>query len=310
MKRIVYIISLIGTLTGCRNSQSESDAYGNFEAVETIVSVEATGSLLYFAVEEGQTLKPGQVVGLIDTTQLHLRKAQVLASKQAVSSRTPNVAAQISYYDQQLAVQGQQLRNLQREQERSQNLVAAGAAPAKQLDDIVNQIAVLERQMALTRQQRASQASALGTQRSGTQAESATLAQQIEQLNDQISKSRVVNPRAGTVTVKLAEPAEVVTYGKPLYKIADLNSITLRAYVSGDQLVRVKTGQKVKVRVDAPDDQFQTHEGTVQWISSKAEFTPKVIQTKEERVNLVYAMKVLVKNDGSLKIGMPGEVQF
>jgi HlyD family secretion protein len=297
-------------LAACRNDNPESDAYGNFEATETIVSAEATGTLAQFSVEEGQPLKAGQAVGLVDTTQLYLRKAQLLASQQAVASRTPNVAAQLSYFDQQLAVQEQQLQNLQREKERSQNLVAAGAAPGKQLDDIVDQIAVLQRQIALTRQQRASQASALNTQRSGTAAEKAPLSEQVSQLEDQIRKSFVVNPLAGTVTVKLAEPAEVVTYGKPLYKIADLNTITLRAYVSGDQLIHVKTGQKVKVLVDAPKDQYKTYEGTVQWIASKAEFTPKVIQTKQERVNLVYAMKVQVKNDGGLKIGMPGEVQF
>ena len=306
----MYVTSLLLVLVACRNGNPESDAYGNFEAVETIVSAGATGALVRFSPEEGQTLKAGQEVGLIDTTQLYLRKAQLLASQQAVASRTPNVMAQLSYFDQQLAVQEQQLKNLQRERERSQNLVAAGAAPGKQLDDMGDQIAVLQRQLALTRQQRSAQASALNTQRSGTVAEKAPLSEQVSQLDDQIRKSFVVNPRAGTVTVKLAEPAEVVTYGKPLYKIADLHSITLRAYVSGDQLVNVKTGQKVKVLVDAPDDQYKAYDGTVQWISSKAEFTPKVVQTKEERVNLVYAMKVLVRNDGSLKIGMPGEVQF
>jgi HlyD family secretion protein len=310
MKRIVYFSGLALALAACRNGNTESDAYGNFEAVETIVSAEATGALRELTVAEGLTLKAGQVVGLVDTTQLSLRRAQLLASQQAVASRTPNVSAQLSYYNQQLAVQEQQLKNLQRERERSQNLVAAGAAPGKQLDDIVNQIEVLQRQMALTRQQRAAQASALNTQRSGTAAEKAPLAEQVSQINDQIRNSFVVNPVAGTVTVKLAEPAEVVTYGKPLYKIADLNTILLRAYVSGDQLVSVKTGQKVKVLVDAPDDAYKTYEGTVQWISSKAEFTPKVIQTKAERVNLVYAMKVSVQNDGSLKIGMPGEVRF
>ncbi|MFD2574396.1 HlyD family secretion protein [Spirosoma soli] len=306
----VLLYSLLVLLSACQNDNDTADAYGNFEAVETTVSAEATGALQRFEVEEGQSLKVGQVVGQVDTEQLQLRKAQLLASERAVRSRTPNVTAQLSAYEQQIAVQQQQLKTLQREKERTQNLINAGAAPTKQLDDIVAQMDVIERQIALIRQQRTAQASALGTQRGGTAAESAPLAEQVKQLDDQIKKSSVVNPLDGTVTVKYAEPGEVVSYGKPLYKIAALTDITLRAYVGGDQLVNVKPGQKVKVFVDAPNDQLKPYEGTVTWISSKAEFTPKVIQTKDERVNLVYAMKINVRNDGGLKIGMPGEVRF
>ncbi len=304
------LAGLVIILTACQQEETKSDAYGNFEAVETIVSAEATGALQRFDVEEGQTLQAGQVVGQVDTEQLQLRKAQLLASEQAVRSRTPNVSAQLSAYGQQIAVQEQQLRTLQREKERTQNLIAAGAAPTKQLDDIEAQMAVMERQIALIKQQRSAQASALGTQRSGTVAETAPLAQQVKQLDDQIKKSSIVNPVAGTLTVKYAEPGEVVSYGKPLYKVATLDTITLRAYVSGDQLVNVRVGQNVQVLVDAPDNQLKPYEGTVRWIASKAEFTPKVIQTKDERVNLVYALKIQVKNDGGLKIGMPGEVRF
>lgn len=310
MKPIYIILTFTIGLMACNRNEDLADAYGNFEAVETIVSAEATGTLQSFALEEGQTLKAGQVVGQIDAKQLELRKAQLTASRQAVASRTPNVDAQLSYYNQQIAVQEQQLKNLQREKTRAENLIAAGAAPTKQLDDINAQIDVIERQIALIRQQRAAQASALGTQRRGTQAEEAPLQEQIRQVEDQIQKSAVVNPINGSVTIKFAEAGEVTSFGKPLYKIADLNNITLRAYVSGDQLVNVKTGQKVRVLVDAPNDTYKEYPGTVSWISSKAEFTPKVIQTKDERVNLVYAMKVQVKNDGSLKIGMPGEVRF
>ena len=295
---------------GCKNDEDTADAYGNFEAIETTVSAEATGALQEFSVEEGQSLRAGQVVGQIDTEQLKLRRAQLLASQRAVRSRTPNVSAQLSAFEQQLAVQQQQLKTIQHEQERTRNLVAAGAATRKQLDDINAQVAVTERQIALTRQQRAAQASALNTQRSGTVAETAPLAEQVKQLDNQIAKALVMNPIGGTVTVKYAELGEVVSYGKPLYKVAALDKITLRAYVSGDQLVNVKTGQPVKVFVDAPNDQLKPYTGTVTWISSRAEFTPKVIQTKDERVNLVYAMKIKVKNDGSLKIGMPGEVRF
>jgi HlyD family secretion protein len=297
-------------MIACGAKEEPADAYGNFEAVETIVSAEATGVLQRFELAEGQTLPAGQVIGLIDTTQLQLRKAQLAASQEAVRSRLPNLNGQLGYFEQQLALQEQQLRTLQREKERTQNLVAAGAAPSKQLDDLVAQIESAQRQIALIRGQKTSQTSVLTTQRSGTQAETAPLQEQIRLLDEQIRKSTVVNPLKGTVTVKLAEPAELVTYGKPLYKIADLSRLVLRAYVSGNQLVDVKVGQRVSVRVDAPNDQYRTYEGTVQWLSDKAEFTPKIIQTKEERVNLVYAMKVLVPNDGALKMGMPGEVRF
>lgn len=297
-------------LSSCQSDDDTADAYGNFEAVETTVSAQATGALQRFEVEEGQSLKAGQSVGQIDAEQLELRKAQLLANEQAVRSRTPNVGTQLSAYEQQIAVQQQQLHTLQREKERSQNLIAAGAAPTKQLDDIQAQIDLTERQIALIRQQRVAQASALNTQRSGTTAETAPLTEQVKQIDDQIKKSTVINPIDGTVTVKYAEPGEVVSYGKPLYKVAALSNITLRAYVSEDQLVNVKTGQRVQVYVDAPNNQLKPYEGTVTWISSKAEFTPKVIQTKDERVNLVYAMKINVKNDGALKIGMPGEVKF
>ncbi|WP_421829667.1 HlyD family secretion protein [Larkinella sp.] len=309
MKFILITSAFLIGLLGCQ-TEPQSDAYGNFEAVETIVSAEATGALQQLSVEEGQTLKAGQAVGQIDPLQLQLRKAQLLASRRAVSSRSPNIPAQLSPYEQQIAVQEQQLKTLQREKVRTQNLIAAGAAPTKQLDDLVAQIDVIERQIALIRQQRAAQQSTLTTQRSGTLSEERPLEEQIRQIDDQIKKTTIVNPSAGTVTVKLAETGEVASYGKPLYKVADLDHITLRAYISGDQLVRVKTGQPVKVLVDAPNDQFKEYAGTVIWISSKAEFTPKVIQTKDERVNLVYALKVKVKNDGGLKIGMPGEIRL
>ena len=297
-------------LFGCSPADDSADAYGNFEAVETTISAQATGELINFTVQEGESLDSGQTVGRIDTQQLELRKAQLLASQQAVQSRAPNVSAQLSAYEQQIAVQQQQRETLVREQERAQNLVAAGAAPSKQLDDIDAQLETLDRQIALTRQQRAAQASALNTQRRGTVAETAPLAEQVKQIEDQIAQATIVNPVGGTVTVKYAEPGEIVSYGKPLYQVAALDNLTLRAYVGGDQLVNVRPGQKVQVAVDAPEGTLKTYEGVVTWISSKAEFTPKVIQTKEERVNLVYAMKIIVKNDGGLKIGMPGEVRF
>ncbi len=305
----LVLLTLI-LLTACTSDERTADAYGNFEAVETIVSAQATGSLLSFAIEEGQTVQTGQTVGQIDTDQLQLRRAQLLANKRAVATRNPDIAVQLATFTDQIAVQEQQLKNLQREQTRTKNLLDAGAATAKQLDDIQAQIAVIERQIALVRQQRAAQKSALSTQRAGIGADAGPLAEQVKQLDDQIKKSSIVNPVTGTVTVKFAEPGEVVSYGKALYKIADLGNIILRAYVAGDQLVSVNVGQHVTVLVDAPNNTMKPYDGTVAFISGKAEFTPKVIQTKDERVNLVYALKINVKNDGSLKIGMPGEVQF
>ncbi len=304
------LFCLVAVASACQTNDDTADAYGNFEAVETTVSAEATGALQQFTVQEGESLKAGQPVGQIDTQQLKLRKAQLLASKKAVQSRTPNVSAQLSAFDNQVAVQQQQLKTLEREQQRTQNLIAAGAAPTKQLDDIRAQMDGINRQIALIRQQRVAQASALNTQRSGTSAEAAPLAEQVKQIDDQIAKSTIVNPIGGTVTVKYAEPGEVVSYGKPLYNVAALDNIILRAYVAGNQLANVRTGQRVTVFVDAPDDKLKPYQGTVTWVSSKAEFTPKIIQTKDERVNLVYALKISVKNDGTLKIGMPGEVRF
>ncbi|MDO1449366.1 HlyD family efflux transporter periplasmic adaptor subunit [Rhodocytophaga aerolata] len=310
MKTLTFLFIGAISLWGCNRKGNQTDAYGNFEAVETIVSAQATGVLESFAVEEGQTLDAGIKVGLIDTLQLALQKEQLKASLLTVSSRTPNIATQTSFYEQQIALQEEQLKALQREKKRTENLLAAESVPGKQLDDINTQISMIEKQIALIKGQRSAQASALTTQKTGIQSETLPLQKQIERLSDQIEKSTIVNPVSGTVTMRLAEPKEVVSYGKALYKIADLNKLVLRAYISGDQLVRVKVGQQVKVLVDAPNDTFQEYEGNVQWIASKAEFTPKVIQTKEERVNLVYAMKILVKNNGSLKIGMPGEVVF
>ncbi|QHT71057.1 HlyD family efflux transporter periplasmic adaptor subunit [Rhodocytophaga rosea] len=310
MKTILILITAAASFWACNRNNDQSDAYGNFEAVETIVSAQATGMLESFTVEEGKQLNSGETVGLVDTLQLALQKEQLLASLQAVSSRTPNVNTQVSFYENQIAVQQEQLNTLLREKKRTENLLAAESVPKKQLDDILSQISVLERQIALTQKQKTAQASALSTQKSGVQSEALPLQKQIERLNDQIQKSIIRNPVPGTVTIRFAEPGEVVSYGKPLYKVADLNKLVLRAYVSGDQLVNVKTGGKVKVLVDAPNDTFKEYAGTVQWVSSKSEFTPKVIQTKDERVNLVYAMKILVTNDGSLKIGMPAEVQF
>jgi HlyD family secretion protein len=296
MRTILTGILLAATLLACRSKDDQADAYGNFEAVETVVSAEGTGKLLAFMVEEGMTLPKDTIVGWIDSTQLSLKKSQLKANIKAVLSKVPEPAPQLEVIRQQIATQ-------KREQERYTNLVKANAATPKQLDDINANIAVLERQYQ-------SLASTLKTQVSGYNSETQPLEAQVLQLNDQLAQSRILNPVSGTVLIKYVEKGEVVNYGKPLYKIADLAALDLRAYVGEEQLGQVKVGQQVSVLTDLPGGKYREWPGTVTWVSSEAEFTPKVIQTKEERTNLVYAVKVRVKNDGSLKLGMPAELKF
>ncbi len=293
-KIIIFLIAgVIAAITGgCSNNDNRSDAYGNFEAVETIVSSESSGKLLEFNVEEGQTLNEGSVVGYIDTIQLQLKKKQLEAAKNLTRTKFKSVSSQVGVYQEQKKV-------ALREKERIERLLKDNAATGKQLDDINGSIDVLNRQIA-----------AVETQNSTTNEELKNYDVQIKQIDDQLGKSTVLNPVNGTVIMKFVEQNEVVNYGKPLYKIADLSVMELRVYVSGSQLPEIKIGQTVKVLIDNGKSEYRTLEGEIFWISSKAEFTPKIVQTKEERVNLVYAVKVRVRNDGSLKIGMPGEVMF
>lgn len=295
-------------MAACNGKENPYDASGTFEAVETIVSAEATGRIMVLTLEEGQRLKAGQTVGYIDSLQLHLRKKQLEAQIRATGSRVPDIVAQTNVYKQQIAVSQVRLDNLLHEQKRVQNLLKADAATPKQLDDINAQVEELQKQLDVIRKQDAAQTSVLKTQTSGLRADVQPLVVQIEQINDQISKSKIVNEVNGTVLTKYAEANEVAAAGKPLYKVADLSTIILRAYVTGDQLTGVKLNQQVKVLVDSANSQYRTLPGTIEWISNKAEFTPKTIQTKDERANLVYAVKIRVKNDGYLKIGMYGEV--
>ena len=296
LRAIICLLSGLMLLSSCQPDAPRFDASGNFETTEYVVSAEAAGPLVRLDVREGDELPAGRVVGLVDTLPLFLKRAQLLASIKTVRAQTPNVPAQLVALEQQVA-------NLRRERQRVVNLVKADAVPAKQLDDIDYQIAVAQ-------QQTAAQRAALNTQASGTAAQATPLQVQIDQLNDQLRRSRVVNPVAGTVLTVYSEPSEVVNYGQPLYKIGDTKQLVLRAYVAGDQLSRVKLGQIVRVLVDAPGGKQRAYNGRVQWIASKSEFTPKVIQTREDRVNLVYAMKIAVTNDGALKIGMPADVVF
>lgn len=292
-KIFLYLIFAFAILiSSCGKEEKRSDAFGNFEAVETIVSAEGTGKLINFNIEEGQLIEQGTTVGNIDDEQLSLRKQQLEAQKNTTKTKFNNVQSQINVYQEQKKV------NLV-EKNRIERLLKDDAASKKQLDDINGNINVLDKQI-----------TAVQTQNSTTTQEMKNIDAQIEQIQDQINKSAVINPIKGTVTMKLAEQSEIVNYGKPLYKIADISTMELRVYVSGDQLPMVKIGQSVRVLIDSGKGGFRELTGIVSWISSKAEFTPKIIQTKEERVNLVYAVKVRVANDGSLKIGMPGEVIF
>jgi HlyD family secretion protein len=298
MKILTYTASallLIG-LTACNKNEERSDAYGNFEATEVLVSSEATGKLLQLTVEEGNEVEAGAAIGLVDTLALHLKKKQLIAAKQAIRSKLQNEKVQID-------VLLEQKENLEREIKRVDKLFAEGAATAKQRDDLHGELKVLNNRIDATKSQ-------LSTANRGLLAELAPLEVQMEQIEDQIQRSVLASPLGGTVLSKYAEAGEIVTFGKPLFKVADMKELALRAYVDAPQLASIKIGQKVRVLTDGSDGNLKENEGTVSWISSSAEFTPKIIQTREERVNLVYAIKVVVPNDGALKIGMPGEVKF
>lgn len=311
MKRIFSICLLsVFVFQSCKSDKEDFDASGSFEADEVIVSAELSGQLLDFTVNEGDTLSKGQAVGTINAENINLQKEQVQASIEALSNKTSDVSSQVALLQDQIRVQQSQLANLQHERERTERLVKADAATGKQLDDINAQIDVLRKQMAVTQQQINVQKTATATQNRSILSEKAPLQKRVAQLDEQLSKSKVINPISGTVLTKYAEQGEVTAPGKALYKISDLSVITLRAYITGVQLPQVKTGQTVTVLVDNGKDDYKTYQGTITWISDKAEFTPKTIQTKEERANLVYALKVSVKNDGFLKIGMYGEVKF
>lgn len=283
-------------LAACGKGKNAYDASGNFEADEVIVSAEASGKILQLNLQEGQSLKAGDVIGYIDSTQLSLRKKQLEYSIRALMAKQPDAASQ-------LATIQKQIETAEFEKKRIENLLKDDAATKKQLDDLNAQVDLLKKQY------KSLQSSLAITDRS-LKTETLPLKAQIEQLDDQIKKSVIINPLDGTVLTKYAQQDEIIGSGKAIYKIANLSTILFRAYITGDQLAAVKLGQKVKVLVDDVNGGTKTYEGTLEWVSDRAEFTPKTIQTKDERANLVYAIKLKVKNDGFLKIGMFGEVAF
>jgi HlyD family secretion protein len=312
MKTIVKIIPLAALLLlmACNNKNGKFDATGTFEVDEVVVSSELAGKITSFSVEEGQTIPKDSIVAVVDAANISLQKEQVEANIQALSEKTADVSPQVRLLENQLAVQQSQLNNLLHEQTRIQNLLKQDAATGKQLDDITAQVDVAQKNLAVTQQQINVQRSNVATQNRGIMSEGKPLEKRIAQLDDQLRRATILNPVNGTVITKYAEQGEITAAGKALYKIADLSTMTLRAYITSTQISEVKLGQVVKVLVDDGADKYKELPGTITWIADKAEFTPKTIQTKEERANLVYAIKVKVKNDGYLKIGMYGELKF
>ena len=290
MKKLLYLI--IGlSIASCDNNENLSDAYGNFQSDATTISAENMGKLIEFNILEGATIAKGEIVGLIDTTQLHLKKEQLNASFVSIESQSESVMSQINVLKEQLKVQKSNLKRIKK-------MYKEGSATKKKLDDVQGQVNVTEQQIASVKAQNASVLS-----------QSQSLEVQIKQIDDQISKSIITNPFTGTILIKYAEQYEFAAPGKPLYQLQNMETLKLKAYVTEPQLSEIKIGQKVKVGVDSTSDE-KSFEGEITWISSNAEFTPKIIQTKDERQNLVYAIKIDVKNDGSLKIGMPASVYF
>jgi HlyD family secretion protein len=310
MKNIFTASLLILLATSCRQNKIETDASGVFESDEVIVSAEQSGKLLSFPIKEGDTLAKGVITGNIDMSNTQLQKQQIQASIAALKQKTTNPNPQIELIKKQLAVQQSQLDQQLREKTRTENLLKADAATQKQLDDINAAIDQLQKQIAVSRQQIALDNSNISTQNRTIFSEQGPMEKSVAQIQDQIDKGQVVNPIKGTVLIKYALEGEMTTMGKALYKIANLDTLTLRAYVTGAQLTGVKLGQPVKVYTDEGASKYREYAGQVYWISDKSEFTPKTIQTKDERANLVYAVKIRVKNDGYLKLGMYGEVKF
>ena len=289
MKKIIVLILIITGVISCNTNNEKADGYGNFEATEITVSSEANGKIELLNLEEGDLIEFQKQVGLVDTLQLYLSKQQLIASKTTVSSKSMNVLSQKN-------VLIAQLKTTEIEKNRIHNMFSENAATKRQVDEIDGKVKVIEEQI-----------KSVGTQNAPIISDLKSIDVQIQKIDDQLQKCKIINPIQGTVLTKYAEAGEITAFGKPLYKIANILEMTLRVFVSEKQLPQMKIGQEVFVKIDGLNE-MKSYEGTISWIASQAEFTPKIIQTKEERVNLVYAVKVKVKNDGSLKIGMPAEM--
>lgn len=298
MKKYIILSNLLITvlLYSCNSDKNKFDSSGTFETIETIVSSEVNGKITQLNIEEGQSIEQGTLIAIIDTSQLYLKKKQLRATINSILSRQPEIAKQLA------AIQ-EQIFTAEREKKRIENLVKSEATGTKQLDDINAQLSLLNKQYIASQ-------SSLEINKNGLNQDVIPLQVQIEQTQDLIEKSKIVNPIKGVVLSKYAETNEITVLGKPIYKIARLDELIFRMYVSGDQLPLLKTGQQLAISIDAGNGEKKDVKGKISWISSEAEFTPKTIQTKDERANLVYAIKLLVPNDGSIKLGMYGEVRF
>ena len=292
MKKYNYILGLsviVAGLFSCSDSNGKADGYGNFEATEITISAENNGKLMLFNVNEGDALEKNTFIGYIDTIPLALRREQLQVSKAVISSKSKGVLSQID-------VLNAKLKTANMNKTRIENLIKDKAGTQKQLDDVQGEIDVAKQQIR-----------SIEIQNAPVVNELKSIDVQLKQVDDQIQKSKIINPVNGTVLTKYAEPNEITAFGKPLYKIANLSTMQLRVYISEPQLANLKIGQEVTLKIDDADT-MKSFIGTISWIASEAEFTPKIIQTKEERVALVYAVKIDIINDGSLKIGMPAEM--
>lgn len=297
MKYTLLITGLLLSCMSCNRNKFNHDASGTFEATEIIVSSEASGKIEEFNVTEGDVLTKGQYLGYVDTIQLYLKKLQLQTTSKAVNVKRPDVSVQVASIKEQIS-------KAEIEKRRIESLLRDGAATQKQLDDINSQLTVLERSLA-------AQLNSLNTSVSSLNEESSAYEIQVAQIEDQLLKSRIINPMNGVVLSKYAETKEMTSQGRPLYKLADTKSMFLRAYIISSQLESIKIGQEATIYINATDDTQKSYKGTVSWISDKAEFTPKTIQTQDERQNLVYAVKIAIENtDGLIKIGMYGDVDF
>ena len=292
----LYLSILTLFFSSCKEKEKEYDATGTFEATETTVFAEQSGALLTFNVNEGDNIEANMEVGLIDTTQTWLKIQQLHATKEVYRSQKPDM-------ERQIAATRQQLVKARQDEQRYRELVADGAAPSKMLDDASSQVKVLQRQLD-------AQISSLSTSSRALDKQTAAADVQVSQLRDQLRKCHIITPTKGTVLEKYVERGEFVSIGKPLFKIADTENMYMRAYVTSAQLQNIKIGQQVKVFADYGNNQRKEYQGTISWISSRSEFTPKTILTDDERADLVYAIKVAIKNDGFVKIGMYGQVKF
>ena len=295
-RNLLGLCSLLALFSACGNGAPKYDATGTFETTEVLVSAEASGRLLYFDIEEGMLLKAGEEVGVVDTVQLYLKKLQLEASLKSVEEQRPDILKQVAATKEQISA-------AQRERNRVANLLKVGAANQKQLDDAEDQLEVLRKQLV-------AQNSTLSNSHQSLTWQSSSVGIQVAQIEDQLRKCHITSPITGTVLAKYAEAGELTAMGTPLFKVADTEQMYLRAYITSEQLSQVKLGQKVTVFSDYGTDEHKQYPGVVTWISDTSEFTPKTILTKNERANLVYAVKIAVHNDGLLKIGMYGGVEF